>query len=713
MTALTRNQQLRGQRQLLFAALLNPLGAGIVMGPVISLLALHYGASDFHMGLIYASLYLCSLSALLPPLFLNKYDYSKILGFAWLLRALIGGGFLYLPFIESVPSKIITLIVLLYCFSLTRAIGASTAPPVLKALNRQNELTSYTASIWGRWHLGILGTTILSYIVLQNKDAFPSEEIAYISLLAFAFVFNLLTAFLYLRLPNTGSHDSGGVVALARAIRYISRRRENMDVIIVGFLQVALAISAAYQLSHIQGPLAFSPGHVFALTLAGVIGAYLTAKLVSLLGDRVSFRSLLFLTHLLLAICGASWICINQFSADTQSSLAAVLYIISTTMLALSATVWAAMSTSRLPKELRLEVSTLYLLNTTIAAAASLGLIALLRWLLAGQLDNPYIFAYIPWTILSVCICVWAILRKDDGDPDILNELQQLKPSNIQSIYIMQRVGKSDVRHSRHRVRQIENALMTDTPASRESLLNFLSSSHVSERLAAYYSLMERSYSKAYPLVIKEVLDPYSPIRGEAITALGLSNDAQHIPILEGLLTDSNPRLVSTVIKSLLRLNAPMDAELIYTHYFNNNDYRQRLEISIGLSENKRLDCLRHILTEEGKAQADTRWLISIALQWTDAIDKQLRFGSILQLEEDNEGIEDVLRECASAFDAIWQQRLDDWLAHHDCRTWINQHPDIERWPVRNNIDLIIQILMAVWTDAYLAKGSQTETNNA
>ena len=54
MSALTRNQQGQGQRQILLGAAINPLGAGFIMGPVVGLLALHYGASDVTMGFIYA-----------------------------------------------------------------------------------------------------------------------------------------------------------------------------------------------------------------------------------------------------------------------------------------------------------------------------------------------------------------------------------------------------------------------------------------------------------------------------------------------------------------------------------------------------------------------------------------------------------------------------------------------------------------------------------
>ncbi len=700
MTAITREQQIRGQKQVITTATINPIGGGLIMGPLVSLLALFYGASDFSMGLIYAAIYITSIGALIPPLFLNRVDFTNILGYAWLLRSFCGGGLLLLPFIDDNQTKVTVLIILLYGFMILRSTGAAAASPIFKTLNRSNELTSFIAKIWSRWYFGVLITTIVSYIVLENKDLFGNEEYAYMFLLFIALIFNVITSLKYLKIPKTGTLDGRGIVSLARAFHYVRSRADNRDVIYVGFLQVALAIAAAYQLSHIKGPLEFSPGSVFALTLAGVVGAFAMASLVSLLGDRVSFRALLFITHALLAVCGLGWLLIQYLPTDTQDILASLLYIGATTMLALSATVLSAMSNARLPDNLRLEVNIIFLLNVTLSAVCALGLIALLRWLCGDYFTNPYTFAYIPWVLLCIGICIWAVVRRSNSDPEILSELLQLKPSNIQSMYVTQRVSQEKAEYSRHRVRQIENALLTDTPATRESLLKFLQSNHMTDRLAAYYSLFERPYKKAYPIVRKEALDPFSPIRHEAITALGLSQDEENIETLNQLLEEENERLVSSAIKSLLRLNAPIDYDKVLEHYKKTDDYRQRHEIVIGLSENKQQELLKTILIEEGQGETDRRWLTTLSLQWADTLNRQQSMAMFLQLENegDGEGVDDVLREMANVYPDIWQERLENWSAHKDPDKFITSYPQIKLWPVRHSLDMLLQLLIYIWS---------------
>lgn len=697
MASLTRNQQLRGQKQFLFGASINPLGASIVMGPVVSLLALHYGANDFSMGIIYATVYLTCLAALLPPLFLRRVDISSILAWAWILRGLVSGGFLVLPFLDTNQHKIQLLICILITFALLRAVGACVAPPVIKALNRSSELTRFTGTIWSRWYFGVLCSTVLSFIILQNMQIFPDAEYAYMSLLGIAFVFNVITGIAYGRLPKTGTVEGGGVLAMARAVQYIRRNRVNNDVMLVTMFQVILAVSAAYQLSHIQGPLQFGAAYVFALTLAGIVGAYLMAKLVSLLGDSISFRSLLLLTHVLLVICSLGWLFIDYFGA-MQDIIASILYIAATTFLALSACVTAAMSTASLPQQQRIEVSTMYLLNTALSAGIGLVIVWLSGVICADYFTNPYAFAYIPWLIFSLCICLWAMLRKSEGGSKVLMELQQLKPSNIQSMYLVQRVDQEPSKPHRHRVRQIENALLHNTPASREKLMKLLVSSHVTDRLAALYHLYERPHAPAYPLVAKEAVDPYSPIRVEAVTALGLSDDPQYITTLESLLTDNDPRVCSGVMKSLLRMNA-LHAQTAVEYYAQTDNHRQRYDILIGLGENQQTDILRQLLVHDGKAGVDTRWLITISLQWADTFRKQPRLAAMLHLEEDRhgEGVEDLLRECASAWPDTWQAALDTWTDSSDPVAFMEKHSHLEQWPVRDGIDVLLQLLTHVW----------------
>jgi hypothetical protein len=48
-------------------AKLNPLGANLAIGPLITVLALTYGASDFQTGLLYASMHLCGVILLIMP----------------------------------------------------------------------------------------------------------------------------------------------------------------------------------------------------------------------------------------------------------------------------------------------------------------------------------------------------------------------------------------------------------------------------------------------------------------------------------------------------------------------------------------------------------------------------------------------------------------------------------------------------------------------
>ena len=78
-------------------AVANPLGATLTIGQVSVLLALHYGASDLAMGLIYGAVYLAGLGAVLAPLLLTGRDTTAITAWSWWARSLLGGLVLLLP----------------------------------------------------------------------------------------------------------------------------------------------------------------------------------------------------------------------------------------------------------------------------------------------------------------------------------------------------------------------------------------------------------------------------------------------------------------------------------------------------------------------------------------------------------------------------------------------------------------------------------------
>ncbi|MCK6490809.1 MAG: hypothetical protein L6R48_21365, partial [Planctomycetes bacterium] len=98
---LPRPLQLAAQRRYQLMSLLNPLGANLTIGPVIALLALHYGASDVQMGLLYASVYLTGACAVLAPALFAGVDATRLTAGSWWARAVAGGLLLLLPLVAA------------------------------------------------------------------------------------------------------------------------------------------------------------------------------------------------------------------------------------------------------------------------------------------------------------------------------------------------------------------------------------------------------------------------------------------------------------------------------------------------------------------------------------------------------------------------------------------------------------------------------------
>jgi hypothetical protein len=696
---LSHNAQARGRRLLLSAMSFNPLGASLAMGPVIQLLALHYGAGDLAMGLIYAAIHVTAAAAILTPLLLNGVDVSRIVARSWLIRAFVGLVYLCLPLLPSDGWKVGLLIGTLYVFASIRSLGVAAVPAQMRALaNNRRDITKLSADAGSKWHTGYLIASVISFLVLRHQGWFPSEEFAFLLLLGIGGFFNIVTGSLLFRVPNTGRMQGGSLVSVAQAAQLVFSIKAYREVVLVSFLQVMLLVTSGYQLSDLKGPQGFSPEGVFGLLIASIVASLLATRLLSLLGDRISFRGLLICTHALLATAGLIWLSVPQWPADVQGTLAGSLYIGSMSLLAFSGGIQSAMTGDRLPGQLRMQVSIVYQMGTVLAALCGLGLCSLLGQLLPADW-NPYAFAYLPWIGLSLGLCGWALRNPAPDGPALLAELRQLTPANIHVLWRLQRLDNTQ---DPTRVRFIERLMSADTPASHERLINCLCSPDVKERLSAYRSLLERIDPEALPMVLGEAQNIRSPLRAEALTVLGLSGEKRFIEPLQKLLTNEiDERIHACAIKSLLRLGADMDDEHLLKSYQHAHDYRNRFEILIGLAVARRCTCLEHLLREECHHDADPVWLGCLLLNWADACGDRQRIGRLLALEQEEEGagIRDLLTEAAESEPEPWQSWLQSWNKQGLQTNCFQQLDHLLPRPIPGSIALLAALL--IWHRAH------------
>lgn len=638
IAALPRSVQRQAQARALTAALLNPLGASITFGQVLYLLALHYGAGDGTMALLYASLNLTGLLALLGPWLLAGLDTSTVQSRAWLVRGIMSLALLGLPLLASDAIKVAVLVVVVYVMMAARTVGVLANAAVHKAICAERELPSFSARVFTRWHAGVLATTVLCAGVLHFQDRFPGTEHAFMLLMAIGVAFNIATAVVMSGLPPTGTVSAASPLQTVAGFAAAWRRPEQREMLWLTMLQMPIGLAAAFQLNYLTHVQGMSAGTVFILTLAGVLASILATRLLAVVGGRISNRALWFGMHAVLAVVALGWCAVELVPAAGRGAACAVLWVLATMTVAGSSAIYASMLSERLPADDATRISAVYQVTGVLATLLGLGALALAKTGLAASglaIVHPYTHAFALWAVLSLGVCVLS-LRLARGAAAI-DLLAQLTPGNLSTIFRAHQLRTVEHGAGPAQAIEREELMAAGTPAGRELVLETIRSPDPWLRLAALRALRAAPFAAVVPAVLAEAQDAQSPLRVEAVTTLGFLGDPVVRPALRALLSDPDPWLRAVAMKSLSRLGEP-PAEADVLRAYAAGGTRERSELLVALAVAGRHAVLCDLLAEAMGSGAGASWQDSIALAAAQAVGGRDAMRAILAAERDAPG---------------------------------------------------------------------------
>ncbi len=638
IAALPRPVQRQAQARSLLVSSLNPLGASITFGQFMYLLALHYGASDTAMALLYASLNLTGLLALLAPWLLAGLDTSTIQARAWFARAVISLGILGLPLLANDDIKVWALVGLVYLMMLARTIGVLANASVHKAISPPRELAAFSAKTHGRWNIGVLMTTVVCFVVMQAQGLFPSLEWAYMALMAFGVVFNFATAAAMAGMPRTGTVTAASPLATLAAFGEAWRRPERREVLWLTLLQMPIGLAAAFQLNYLNHVLGMAPGMIFLLTLGGVLASILTSRTLAVVAGRISTRALWFGLHAVLAMVALCWCAVELVPIGSRTIACAVLWVMAAGAIAASTAVYASMLSERLPRDDATRFSAVYQLVGVLATVLGLSALATARWLVEvlGLPVHAYAHAFALWAALSLGVCLLSLrLARGAAAVDLL---AQLTPGNLSTIFRAHQLRTTERDAGPAQSLEREELLAAGTPAGRDLVLETLKSPDSWHRHAALRAARAAPFAAAVPAVMAEAADAESSLRVEAVTTLGFLGGSQAIPLLRGLLGDEDRWLAAAAAKSLARLGDPLPPSELLALYAAAVRPRERNELLIALAVDGRADEIESLLAEAMRNGAKQSWQDALALYAAQARGGRETMRTILAAEDEREG---------------------------------------------------------------------------
>lgn len=668
LISLSRSVQRAAQPQLLRLALGNAIGFGGVAGPVLFLFALHYNASDTEMGLLYAAIHIAGLSVFLAPLLLNNRETTAIWSGLWWLRGLFCLPYLAVPFLDIGHARVWVIIAAYYGFMVVRALGMTAYFPVHKALCSDRELPGVIARVFTLAHTGLLIAYGFSFLMLRSH-LFAQDQWAFLVVISVGIAFNFLTAHRIGKLPRTGYLQDASLGGLWRQIKQALGCALYREVIFLTLLQSALSICVAYFMSYLKNVAKMDSGKIILITVVGMLGAVFVSTLLRVIGIRISSWVLLFGAHALLLVVGLLCAFMGALPLAGVGIHYFVLYALAIIGVAGSGTVIAQLQSSRLPQDQSVQVTIIYQIAAVVSALLTIGAIKAIDYLpvpLVATHGHAYTYVFLLWALLSLGICVFSISMRTTGGRGLGEELSQLSPANLFTLYRAFRL-ESTKGGPPAKWHVLEGLMLGPTQASRKLLEESLFSSEIHHRYSALRMVNNAPFAAAYPAVLAEAEALDSPLRVEAITSLGFLGKAEAAPRLREFLGDENPAVRSAAIKSLLRLGFPPADEEILEQYRALAFARMRYDIVIGLTETGRRELLHRILASELAGRPGPFWSRALCQSVAETYDKRETMSELFAEEQRQAGagLEYFLRD--------FEQPLPAGLAADDLRVLFEQ----------------------------------------
>ncbi|MBN1256241.1 MAG: hypothetical protein JXA52_00900 [Planctomycetes bacterium] len=449
---LSRKKQHAARPLLYQATFWNAWGNGLTTMAIIYLLALHYHASDFQMGLLYAAMYISGFAPVFAPLLLNGRETTAIWSKFWLLRTFACFPYLLLPFLPSNTMRVWVLVVAYYTFTIARAFGMSASFSVYKALATPRELPGTMATLVSLVQAGRLAVTILIFAVF-GSGWFAKDEPAFILLIGIGIAFNGFTSWLLSRLPKTGYLEEGSLKSMAHAFRQVWQNPVMLKIAMVIACQTGLVICSAYRISYFKNVVEFSNSLVVLIVIAEILGAIISSYAIRIIGHSISPSALILGAQVVLMSFGFLWIFVEALPGwptgllwtfvETLPAwpvipLAILISVPIATCNVATFAVTLQLRTGILPEGREVQTSVVYQVTGVVAAVLTIGVLNLTEGI-TDLLTLPGIHQYSRqfglMFILSILTCIIGIRMKPEGLRAVLTDMTLFAPANLKSIY--------------------------------------------------------------------------------------------------------------------------------------------------------------------------------------------------------------------------------------------------------------------------------------
>jgi hypothetical protein len=538
----------------------NGLGIHFLNTPIISLLAISFGASNLQLGYISSVFHFAGIVLIFVARLLNGRKIKSIFFWAWFLRGLICFLYVVLFFLDG-QAAVAWILALYTLFAVSRVIGVPMAQPIQKKLVKPAEEGGFLIKLHLRLTFSQLISQVISFLLMSLQ--YFSGLTGLVLLTLFGATNNTVSSMYLRKIPSRERVEyrkgKNTFVLLAETLRHAVRGR----ILVVRVINLAGGILLTFGIAFLRRSVGMPSNMVFLYTLIGAVAALASTRALQPFIDTVGSRSLLVFSSIFLMITSLAWAAIPT---DLPWVVYFLLGFLAAFFLRLRLLMMSRLLIRTLPTRDRISYTTmLNFVSAIIGLGVGLAGGGLADFTEARQLAVPHIYTF-TYIFAAVTCLVSAVLSIKIHDPGSLSIRETaavfLSVKNIRAyIDIYQLDITEDQKKRESTMLSLEQ---NDTQIATEQLQALLKSPLPWEKERILRSLASYPRQELIDDIIREAQDPFSYNRRDAIHTLGSYSSRKSANALLSFIDDENPEVAAASLRSLGRIGVKTDLWHIY-----------------------------------------------------------------------------------------------------------------------------------------------------
>ncbi len=495
----------------------NGLGINFINTSIVSLLAIHFGATNVQLGYISAVFHVTGIILIFLPRLLDGLNIKRVFFVSWLSRGLVCYLYLVLLLLDG-RRAVAAILALFTLFAALRSIGVPMAQPLQKSLARPSEEGGIVVGLHIRLTVSQLISQVASFLLLSIE--YFNGLIGLVVLTTIGAVNNTIASLFINKIPSRETiHYRPGknvFVLLADTLRHPTRR----PIFVSRVLNVASGILFTFGVAFLRRVVGMPANMVFVYMIAGALAALGATLALRPFVDTIGSKPLLIIASFCLAVLAVVW-------AGIGSSLPWVFYYVlgflTFFFLRIRLLLLSRLIIKTMPRRDRISYSAMLQFAgavTGLLVGLSGGALADWSGAATGSVIHMYSYTYLLAAALCFAGVALSLTLRDPGSLTLKEAAAVLlSAKNLRAymdIYQLDIAGTPEKRESR-----MLSLEQSDAPVATAELCSRLKSPDVREKERILRSLEAYPRRELIDDIVAEALDENSPNRKDAVRALG------------------------------------------------------------------------------------------------------------------------------------------------------------------------------------------------